>query len=98
MSRRLVDSRPRHALPKASPEPLPPATPQQFAFRLVIELYRATSGRAMTHIDIDLITRTAGIPADQRDQAVAFAVEFGLVEVVSKDCICLTDQGRRLLR
>lgn len=52
----------------------------------------------MTQIDIDLITRTAGIPHDDRDQAVAFAVEFGLVEVVGGDRICLTDQGRRLLR
>ncbi len=98
MSRRLVDSRPRHPAPKVPLEPAPPATPQQLAFRLVIELYRATSGRAMTQIDVDLITRIAGIPHDHCDQAVAFAVEFGLVEVVGGDRICLTDQGRRLLR
>ena len=98
MSRRLVESRPRHPQPKAQAEPLPPATPQQFAFRLVIELYRATSGRAMTHIDVQLITRTAGIPLDHCDQAVAYAVEFGMVEVVEGNRICLTEQGRLLLR
>ena len=85
---------------KPPPEPAAPvATPQQLAFRIVIEAYRASSGRAMTHLSIDSVAKAAGIArAEQRAAAVAYAVEFGLVELVDKKSICLTEEGRRLLR
>lgn len=90
----------RVARPTLPPsEPVAPATPQQLAFRLVIELYRASSGRALTHLRIDHIAAAAGIGrAEHRALAIAHAVDLGLLEVVGQDCICLTDEGRRLLR
>jgi hypothetical protein len=78
-------------------EPAP--TTRQLASRLVVELYRATSGRAMTQLRIDHVAAAAGIVhARSCALAIAHAVEIGLLERCDDDCICLTDEGRRLLR
>ena len=76
-----------------------PPSPQQLAFRLVIELYRATSGRAMVHKRINRIAAAAGImQPDERAAAVAHAVALGLLDLHEEHSICLTDEGRQLLR
>ena len=80
----------------------PPAvapTPQQLASRMLIEVYRATSGRAMQHLKIEWVALKAGIvELEHRAAAIAYAVEVGLLEVIEGDLVCLTDEGRRLLR
>ena len=99
MRRRPPDPQrlPPPALLAGQAEPAP--TTQQLASRLVVELYRATSGRAMTQLRIDQIAAAAGIVhAQPCTLAIAYAVEIGLLELCDGDCICLTDEGRRLLR
>ena len=86
-----------------SDPPSPPAvsrpTPQHLASRLLIELYRATSGRAMQHLHLDWLALKAGIyELEHRAAALAYAVEVGLLEVVDGEWVCLTDEGRSLLR
>jgi hypothetical protein len=74
-------------------------TPQQMASRMLIELYRATSGRAMQHLNIEWVALKAGIlELEHRAAAIAYAVEVGLLEVIEGELIGLTDAGRRLLR
>jgi hypothetical protein len=103
MSRRHVSGgRPtvRHpVLVQPSVDAPPPSSPQQLAFRLVIELYRATSGRAMEHKRLNRIAAAAGIMhPDERTAAVAHAVALGLLDLHDEHSICLTEAGRQLLR
>ena len=85
----------------SGPSPRSPVspTPQQLASRMLIELYRVTSGRAMQHHRIEFIAAAAGI-ADliHQEMAVAHAVAAGLIDVIEGHSICLTDEGRLLLR
>ena len=107
MSRRQVGadrqpvfhSRPLALAESQVSEPPPAPTPQQLAFRIVIELYRATSGRAMEHKRINRVAAAAGIVhAAERAAAVQHAVALGLLDLHDGHSICLTDEGRRLLR
>ena len=83
--------------PPRTPGPSP--TPQQLASRLLMELYRVTRGRAMQHHRIEFIAAAAGIvDLIHQELAVAHGVAAGLIEVIEGHSICLTDEGRLLLR
>ena len=94
MSIRQGSGTPGHpSSPAATP------TPQQLASRLLMELYRVTRGRAMQHQRIEFIAAAAGIvDLVHREMAVAHGVAAGLIEVIDGHSICLTDEGRLLLR
>ncbi len=66
---------------------------------MLVEVYRATSGRAMEHLHIEWVALKAGIlELEHRAAALAYAVEVGLLDVIEGEFVCLTDEGRRLLR
>ncbi len=92
----------RQEIGRSKVPPRPPVaspTAQQLASRLLIELYRVTRGRAMQHHRIEFIAAAAGIVERiHQEAAIAHGVASGLIEVIEGHSICLTDEGRLLLR